>query len=507
VSARTAAGLTGLLAAIVAIAAPSASAQALFEIPPDNPFVGRPGARGEVYAYGLRNPFRWSFDRLTGDMYVGDVGGDQREEVTFIPRAQTAGANLGWNCWEGDVVGPGNCTAPGHVPPQHTYPQTGEPVVGGYVVRDPGMGVYQGRYLFGRYSGVIRWLGQGATGTPGDTGLSVPQLTSFGEDGVGQLYVTSQAGSVYQLTASGGTLGTSLVGNFAQPAAIAAPPGDPDRLFIAELGGHVRLRVGGQVHDFLDIDALVDTGGERGLLAVAAAPDYAASGRIFVFYTANGGDLTLDEFRRSGTDSNRADPSTRRNVLTIEHSSAANHNGGQLLFGPDGYLYLSTGDGGGQGDPEGDAQSLGSLLGKILRIDIDPAPAPLPPVPAPIASDARSPKLRARVPRRQRVLRLRGAIAYVGCDETCTVSAAGVLRVGKRRLRMAGVRRAARASQTGTRLRLKVRLKRKQARILRRALRRGRRPTVRLRLRATDAAGNRSPVTRRTVRIVRVRRR
>ncbi|HZC12677.1 MAG TPA: PQQ-dependent sugar dehydrogenase [Thermoleophilaceae bacterium] len=494
--------MTALLAAVAGVAAPAASAQAPYQIPPDNPFVGRPGARAEVYAYGLRNPYRWSFDRLTGDMYIGDVGANQREEVTFLPRASSAGANLGWNCHEGDVPGPGNCTAPGHRPPQHTYPETGQPVVGGYVVRDPTLGAFQGRYLFGRYTGIIRSLGSGATGPPAETGLSVPQLTSFGEDGVGRVYVTSQAGPVHRLTASGGTLGASLVGNFVQPAALAAPPGDPDRLFVAELGGHVRLRAGGQVHDFLNIDALVETGGERGLLAVAVAPDYAASGRVFVYYTANGGDLTLDEFRRSASDPNRADPATRRNLLTIEHSAAGNHNGGQLQFGRDGYLYLSTGDGGGQGDPERDAQTLGSLLGKILRIGVNPTVGPPPaPLPAPIATDNRRPRLLVRMPRRQRVLRLRGAVAYAGCDEACTIRAGAVLRVGKRRLRMISVRRPARAAQAGKRVRLKVRLKRRQARILRRALRRGRRPVVRVGLRATDPAGNRSTLARRTVRV------
>jgi glucose/arabinose dehydrogenase len=494
-----AARVIALLAAVAGVAAPTASAQAPYQIPPDNPFVNTPGARAEVYVYGLRNPYRWSFDRLTGDIYIGDVGGSVAEEITYLPRAQSAGANLGWNCHEGNAAGPGGCTAPGHRPPQHTYPETGEPVIGGYVVRTPSLGAFQGRYLFGRYSGVIRWLGQGATGTPMETGLSVPQLTSFGEDGVGRLYVTSQAGPVSLLTASGNTLMAQPVGNFAEPAAVAAPPGDPDRLFIAELGGHVRLRIGGQVHDFLDIDALVATGGEQGLLAVAVAPDYATSGRVFVFYTANDGDLTLDEVRRSAADPNRADPATRRNLLTIEHSAAGNHNGGQLQFGPDGYLYLSTGDGGGQGDPEGDAQSVGSLLGKVLRINPTPTIAPPPPPLAP--ADTRAPRLSTRVPRRQRVLRLGGAVAYAGCDEACTIAAAGVLRVGKRRLRLAGARRVARASQVGRRLRLKAGLKRRQARILRRALRRGRRPTVRLSLRATDPAGNRSPVTRRTVRV------
>ena len=201
---------------------------------------------------------------------------------------------------------------------------------------------------------------------------------------------------------------------------MAAPYGDPDRLFIAELGGRIVLRTAGQNHEFINLDPIVLTGGEQGLLSVAVAPDYAASGRVFVFYNDNAGNLALDVLRRSGSDPNTADPSTRRNVMTIAHSQADNHNGGQLQFGSDGYLYLSTGDGGTQGDPEGDAQSLGSLLGKILRIDVDPAPGAPPPLA--VAGDTRAPRLRARVKRRQRVLKLRGAVARASCDERCTIS-------------------------------------------------------------------------------------
>ena len=495
-----------LAAALVAAFVPAAQAQVGYQIPPDNPFVGTPGARGEVYAYGLRNPFRWSFDRVTGDMYVGDVGAGAREEVTFVPRAQSAGANFGWPCWEGDIPGPQPqpCSVPNYKPPQHTYMPTSDPVVGGYVVRDPDLPSFQGRYLFARYgTGVIRSLGAGASGTPMDTGLSIPQLTSFGEDGVGRLYVTSQAGGVYRLTATGATLGSSQIeGAFGQPSAVAAPYGDPDRLFIAELGGGLYLRTGGQNHLFMDLNPIVRTGGEEGLLSVAVAPDYATSGRVFVFYVDNAGNLALDELRRSASDPNQADPASRRNILTIEHQPASNHNGGQLLFGPDGYLYLSTGDGGGDNDLNGDAQSVGSLLGKIIRINVNPSGAPPSPLPIAAPRDTRAPRLRARVPRRQRVLKRRGAIAYVGCDERCTVRAAGVLRIGKRRLKMIGVRRTAQASRQARRsTRLKVKLPRKQVRVLRRALRRGRHPTVRLTLRATDAAGNRSRRVRHTVRV------
>ncbi len=104
--------------------------------------------------------------------------------------------------------------------------------------------------------------------------------------------------------------------------------------------------------------------------SLAVAPDYGSSGHIYVDYTRTDGDLQLDEFTASG---NTVPVSTRRPLLTIEHSSAGNHNGGQLQFGPDGYLYISTGDGGGANDPAENAQSLASLLGKVLRIDPRPS--------------------------------------------------------------------------------------------------------------------------------------
>ena len=183
-------------------------------------------------------------------------------------------------------------------------------------------------------------------------------------------------------------------------------------------------------------------------------------------------------------------------MLTIQHDQADNHNGGQLLFGPDNALYLSTGDGGTQGDPEGDAQNPSSLLGKILRIDLSvSAPPPTPPAATP---DLTAPTLSVRVPRRQRVLRLRGAVAYVRCSEACTVEAGGTLRVGSRRLLL---RRAIGNAQPSPHTRLKVRLRRRSARILRRALANGRRPRVQVRLRAQDAAGNRSALVRRAVRV------
>jgi len=499
-----------------ALMAPAAAAQAPYEIPPDNPYVGRAGARGEIYLYGMRNPYRWSFDRQTGDLYVGDVGGIQ-EEITYLPRASAAGSNLGWNCISGTETQSG-CTPVRYAPPTHTYPSGPDVVIGGYVVRTPSLSSFAGHYLYAQFTSGIFDLGPRAASSP----VMLSGLTSvsgFGEDGAGNLYAASLSGPVYRLGQSGGTLTTSPIGNFTQPVAVAAPPGDATRLFVVEKAGRVQLRKGGSVSQFLDITGRVADTGEQGLLALAVAPDYAASGRVFVFYTDNGGDLQVDEFRRAGALPERADPASRRPVITIQHDQATNHNGGQLLFGPDGMLYLSTGDGGTQGDPEGDAQNLGSLLGKVLRIDVGepaagvappPAPAPAPTRPA----DRVKPRLRIRIKRRQRVLRQRGAVAFARCSEPCTIAAGGRLRIGRRtfrlrrqvaaaRLARGGSVRRGQAAQLTRRVRLKVRLRRPSVRALRRALHHGRRPLVRLRLRATDRAGNRSRLRRATVRAVR----
>jgi glucose/arabinose dehydrogenase len=493
--------------ALVAVGLSSASASAqgpAYTIPPDNPFVAQASARPEVFVYGLRNPFRWSFDRQTGDIVIGDVGGGAVEEIDFLPRADAAGANLGWNCREGAQDGPGTCTAPGAVDPIYTYPNPADgsvAITGGYVVRDPALPSFTGRYLFGDFFSApfgsqIQALSLTPGATPTDAGTTVPSLVAFGEDAGGGLYAVSISGPVYRLTESGGLLGKTSIGDFATPMAVAPVPGQPGQLFVVERAGVLKLRAGATMHPFLDISASVSTEGERGLLAAAAAPDYASSGRVFVYYAGNDGDLRLDVATRSAGDPTRADPATRRNLLTIEHSANSNHNGGQLLFGPDGKLYLSTGDGGGQGDPNGNAQNLGSLLGKIIRIDVDGAGVPAPPV----GRDVTKPVLRAAVRKRQRVLRLRGVVVYVRCSEACRVSAGGRLRIGRRVYKLRAVTRPAAEDK---RLRIKAKLTKRTARALRRALADGRRPKLQIRLRARDGAGNVSRLARRTVRAVR----
>jgi glucose/arabinose dehydrogenase len=499
--------------------APVAHAQAgvTYQVPADNPFVGQAGAAPEVYALGLRNPYRFSFDRQTGDLLIGDVGGSQREEIDWIGFAAARGANFGWACREGKVAGPraDECPVPGAIEPLFDYPTSSpDAVTGGFVVRDPSLTGLVGRYLYADYyTGLIRSLALNFP-NPDDqsTGATVAALASFGEDEGGGLYAVSNTGNrVFRLMpgATSGTLTTApLTGSFNGPVAIGTYPGDATRLFVAELGGKVRLVVDGAARPtpFLDVAPFgLSVGGERGLLSVVAAPDYVTSGKVYVYYTDSGGDIRIEEFTRSSANPETADPSSRKTVLVIEHSSESNHNGGQLHFGPDGCLWVTTGDGGGQNNQHNNAQNVGTLLGKILRLNPNPpgvggtacGGAAAPPPPAGTA-DTTAPTLSVRVPRRQRVLRLRGAVAYVRCSEACSVAAGGTLRIGSRRLLL---RRATGSAQPSPRTRLKVRLRRRSARILGRALANGRHPRVRVRLRARDAAANRSALVRRTVRV------
>ena len=122
-------------------------------MPSDNPFVGRDGARGEIYSYGLRNPWRYSFDRSTGDLSIGDVGQDEVEEIDFVRRGKGRGANFGWRPFEGrSRYAPGE-SAPGHIPPVITRSHGAGwcSITGGVVVRDPDLPALRGRYVFGDF--------------------------------------------------------------------------------------------------------------------------------------------------------------------------------------------------------------------------------------------------------------------------------------------------------------------------------------------------------------------
>jgi glucose/arabinose dehydrogenase len=166
----------------------------------------------------------------------------------------------------------------------------------------------------------------------------------------------------------------SRIGSFDQPTFVTAPPGDKARVFVTEQPGRIRVLVNRKLRSraFLDLRDDVNCCGERGLLSMAFPPDYADSGRFYVYFTRSDGDIVVRQYRRSSRTPNLADAGTGREVLRIEHSRFPNHNGGQLQFGRDGMLYVGTGDGGGGGDPMRSGQDLGTLLGKLLRIDPRP---------------------------------------------------------------------------------------------------------------------------------------
>jgi glucose/arabinose dehydrogenase len=161
-----------------------------------------------------------------------------------------------------------------------------------------------------------------------------------------------------------------VAAGLAFPLYLTAPPGDP-RLFIVERGGAIRVVKDGALlpTPFLDLGALVTTDGERGLLGVAFDPAYATSGRVVVHYTDLAGNTTIAAYHVLAGDPDQADPASATILLTVEQPFS-NHNGGQILFGPDGMLYIGLGDGGGEGDPAGLGQSRSDLLGDILRLDV-----------------------------------------------------------------------------------------------------------------------------------------
>ena len=165
---------------------------------------------------------------------------------------------------------------------------------------------------------------------------------------------------------------TPFVAGLYLPVEIKNAGDGSGRLFILERPGRIRIVKDGLLFQdpFLDIsDRVGSNGSEQGLLGLAFHPRYPTNGFFYVNYTDHNGDTVISRFNVS-PDTNRADPSSELKMLTVNQPHA-NHNGGSVAFGPDGYLYLGLGDGGSQGDPNGNGQSLNTFLGKILRLDVD----------------------------------------------------------------------------------------------------------------------------------------
>jgi glucose/arabinose dehydrogenase len=175
-----------------------------YAVPDDNPFVDRDDAVDEIFAYGLRNPWRFSFDRDTGDLWIADVGQNEREEVNWAPVGRGAGANYGWNLMEGtrEFAGP---EPDDHVPPVYEYATRGPEgcaITGGYVYRGAAIDGLAGAYLYSDYcEGLVRGLvlEDGAVVEQGGLGISGSQVVSFAEDADGELYLLDFGGSVQRI--------------------------------------------------------------------------------------------------------------------------------------------------------------------------------------------------------------------------------------------------------------------------------------------------------------------
>jgi glucose/arabinose dehydrogenase len=194
---------------------------------------------------------------------------------------------------------------------------------------------------------VVLIAGCGGAGTDGPNGARTPQAT--GQAQVRLLRVAS---------------------GFDEPVDLAAPRSG-SRLYVVEQAGRIYQLTGGKRRLFLDIRSRILSGGEQGLLGLAFHPNYRKNHRFYVNYTDNSGDTNVVEYRSNGR---RALPGTARRVLFIRQPYS-NHNGGNLVFGPDGWLYVGMGDGGAGGDPENRAQNMRSRLGKLLRINVNTRPA------------------------------------------------------------------------------------------------------------------------------------
>ncbi|MBI1321166.1 MAG: hypothetical protein GC168_19750 [Candidatus Hydrogenedens sp.] len=401
------------------------SGGALFDIPPDNPFAAEVGAEPSIYHFGLRNPWRFSFDRVTGDILIGDVGDGDREEVDRAAFDES-GVNFGWPAFEGTL-----CRQP---VPHEGEAQEGDTcdaqsaqarpplleqlnsfncsIIGGYVYRGADIPALQGRYLFGNFCGGDIFSVNPVTGgalVDLSESLRAPLIRSFGEDLQGELYICAnnyvakivpvpQAEGEGQpdgegiandgegtADGEGGSEGEvdlgivlkreRLDGTYEEPVFATYAPGEPNRLYVVERKGRIRVIDNGvlQPDAFLDIRGRVSTTGtEMGLFSVAFHPGYSVNGRFFVHYTAGtpGTNLTsrISGFLRSG-ESGPGDPESEIVIFEIPQPQPE-HNGGMLAFGPrDGYLYFGLGDGG--GDTEDAPLRPDSRFGKVHRISVD----------------------------------------------------------------------------------------------------------------------------------------
>jgi glucose/arabinose dehydrogenase len=368
-----------------------------YTVPKSNPYVGKPG-RDEIYSIGLRNPFRFSFDPKTDDLWIADVGWNTWEEIDHAKAAQANGANFGWHVFEGpNPCGPcgfgtGTEPPPRYIAPVHSYPHTaasgheqGLVIVGGVVVRSNKQPTLNGKYIYSdNDAGDLRTYNP-ANGKEAELGLDVNTPASFMQAANGAIYITGVYDNhVYKLVDSAaahrepkrrvasrtgdgrGGIRLAHVANFNAPDYVTSAPGVHRTIYVVQRAGKVIAYRHGRRHTFLNISRRTTTEGERGLLSMAFDPHFQRNHLVYTYSTNRKGNIEVDEFHASA---HRARRKSRRTVIKIPHPGESNHNGGTIQFGPGGLLYFGTGDGGAGGDPPENAQNKHVLLGKLIRIN------------------------------------------------------------------------------------------------------------------------------------------
>ena len=393
-----------------------------YRIPADNPFVGVTSFNGapvdsnnvrtEFYAVGLRNPWRWSFDRVTGLLWLADVGQGAREEVDIIHK----GGNYGWAFREGFTSGP---KAPPANPtflvePIQDYPRTeGFSVTGGFVYRGSRLPELNGAYIFADYGSGRIWqmryeVNNGVTNiTPRAQIATRSGISCFGPDPANGdvLMGLVESDAIHRLVGAPGSYTTAVAFpglTIPEPVAIVTPPGETNRIFFVEQSGRISvitdLRSPSRTV-FLDIASRVRYSGEQGLLGLAFHPGYITNRYFYVFYTGNtNGNQTVDSntarhdylsrFEISAGNTNAAVANSEL-VLIRQRDEASNHNAGDMHFGADGYLYVSLGDEGAANDSFNNSQTITKdFFAGMIRIDVDNRPGNLLPNPHPANSIA-----------------------------------------------------------------------------------------------------------------------